>query len=505
MSTKINSSNFDSEFFKNQIEILSGGYFPEFDQIDRPKIENGFDYEKVLQTSFYQDRFDKNKVLNVEKDFTNESLNNSFVNPNTISDFQIVPQVQSSVDLFNVESIRKDFPILNEKVDGKNFLIWLDNAATTQKPKSVIDRLSYFYEHENSNIHRGAHALAARATDAYESARDKVAKFLNAPSLNDIIFVRGATEAINLISQSFGKFNIQKDDEIIVSNLEHHANIVPWQLLASQVGAKIKVIPVDDSGQILLDEFEKLLNSRTKIVSVAHVSNALGTIVPIKEVTQIAHRYGAKVLIDGAQAISHIKVDVQDIDCDFYVFSGHKVFGPTGIGAIYGKKDLLASMYPYQGGGNMIADVTFEKTVYQEAPNKFEAGTGNIADAVGLGAAIDYVSKIGIDNIYRYEHELLEYAISKMTQISGLRLIGTAKEKTSVLSFVIDGYETQKVGEYLTSKGIALRFGHHCAQPILRRFGVETTVRPSIAFYNTKDEIDFLVAAIKEFKNSNFR
>ena len=287
--------------------------------------------------------------------------------------------------------------------------------------------------------------------------------------------------------------------------MEHHANIVPWQLLASQVGAKIKVIPVDDSGQILLDEFEKLLNSRTKIVSVAHVSNALGTIVPIKEVTQIAHRYGAKVLIDGAQAISHIKVDVQDIDCDFYVFSGHKVFGPTGIGAIYGRKELLASMYPYQGGGNMIADVTFEKTVYQEAPNKFEAGTGNIADAVGLGAAIDYVSKIGIDNIYRYEHELLEYAISKMTQIPGLRLIGTAKEKTSVLSFVLDGFETQKVGEYLTSKGIALRFGHHCAQPILRRFGVETTVRPSIAFYNTKEEIDFLVEKIKEFRNSNFR
>ena len=287
--------------------------------------------------------------------------------------------------------------------------------------------------------------------------------------------------------------------------MEHHANIVPWQIWASQVGAKIKVIPVDDSGQILLNEFERLITTRTKIVSIAHVSNALGTIVPIKEVTNIAHRYGVKVLIDGAQAISHIKVDVQDIDCDFYVFSGHKVFGPTGIGAIYGKKEILASMYPYQSGGNMIADVTFEKTVYQEAPNKFEAGTGNIADAVGLGAAIDYVSKIGIENIYRYEHELLEYAISKMTQISGLRLIGTAKEKTSVLSFVLDGFDTQKVGEYLTSKGIALRFGHHCAQPILRRFGVEATVRPSIAFYNTKEEIDFLVEKIKEFKNSHFR
>ncbi|QEZ90242.1 family 2A encapsulin nanocompartment cargo protein cysteine desulfurase [Aliarcobacter cibarius] len=502
MITHNNSSNFDSEFYKNQIEILSNGYFPEFDQPTRGKIENSFDYEKVLQTKFYKDRLDTKEFDNVENNFVNSSL---LENQNSISNFQIVPQSNRSIEIFNVESIRKDFPILSEKVDGKNFLIWLDNAATTQKPKSVIDRLNYFYEHENSNVHRGAHALAARATDAYESARDKVARFLNAPSLNDIIFVRGATEAINLISQSFGKFNIQKDDEIIVSNLEHHANIVPWQLLASEVGAKIKVIPVDDSGQILLSEFERLITPRTKIVSVAHVSNALGTIVPIKEVTKIAHRYGVKVLIDGAQAISHIKVDVQDIDCDFYVFSGHKVFGPTGIGAIYGKKEVLATMYPYQGGGNMIADVTFEKTVYQEAPNKFEAGTGNIADAVGLGAAIDYVSKIGIDNIYRYEHELLEYAISKMTQISGLRLIGTAKEKTSVLSFVLDGFDTQKVGEYLTSKGIALRFGHHCAQPILRRFGVEATVRPSIAFYNTKEEIDFLVEKIKEFKNSHFR
>ena len=505
MITHNNSSNFDSEFYKNQIEILSNGYFPEFEQPSRAKIENSFDYEKVLQTKFYKDRFDVIEFNNIENDFVNSDFKKSLENQNSISNFQIVPQSNRSAEIFNVKSVRKDFPILSEKVDGKNFLIWLDNAATTQKPKSVIDRLNYFYEHENSNIHRGAHALAARATDAYESARDKVAKFLNAPSLNDIIFVRGATEAINLISQSFGKFNIQKDDEIIVSNLEHHANIVPWQLLASEVGAKIKVIPVDNSGQILLDEFEKLITPRTKIVSVAHVSNALGTIVPIKEVTKIAHRYGVKVLIDGAQAISHIKVDVQDIDCDFYVFSGHKVFGPTGIGAIYGKKEVLATMYPYQGGGNMIADVTFEKTIYQEAPNKFEAGTGNIADAVGLGAAIDYVSKIGIENIYRYEHELLEYAISKMTQISGLRLIGTAKEKTSVLSFVLDGFDTQKVGEYLTSKGIALRFGHHCAQPILRRFGVEATVRPSIAFYNTKEEIDFLVEKIKEFKNSHFR
>ena len=291
MITHNNSSNFDSEFYKNQIEILSNGYFPEFDQPTRGKIENSFDYEKVLQTKFYKDRLDTKEFDNVENNFVNSSL---LENQNSISNFQIVPQSNRSIEIFNVESIRKDFPILSEKVDGKNFLIWLDNAATTQKPKSVIDRLNYFYEHENSNVHRGAHALAARATDAYESARDKVARFLNAPSLNDIIFVRGATEAINLISQSFGKFNIQKDDEIIVSNLEHHANIVPWQLLASEVGAKIKVIPVDDSGQILLSEFERLITPRTKIVSVAHVSNALGTIVPIKEVTKIANRYGVK-------------------------------------------------------------------------------------------------------------------------------------------------------------------------------------------------------------------
>ncbi|WP_051488662.1 family 2A encapsulin nanocompartment cargo protein cysteine desulfurase [Aliarcobacter lanthieri] len=478
MTTHNNLPNFDEEFYKNQIEILANQAFPEF---NKNGFSEDFDYEKVIQTNFY-----KNKdVSNFE----------------TFSNIQIVPQ-NNSYEIFDVEAIRKDFPVLNQKVNGGYSLIWLDNAATTQKPKSVIDRISYFYEHENSNIHRGAHALAARATDAYEEARKKVAKFINASSENNIIFVRGATEAINLIAHSFGKFNLQKDDEIIVSNLEHHANIVPWQILSQEVGAKIKVIPVDNDGQILLNEFERLITPRTKIVSIAHVSNALGTIVPIKQVVEIAHRYGVKVLIDGAQAISHIKVDVQELDCDFYIFSGHKVFAPTGIGAIYAKKELLDIMQPYQSGGNMIADVTFEKTVYQAAPNKFEAGTGNIADAVGLGAAIDYINKIGIENIYNYEHKLLDYAISKMSEITGLRFIGTAKEKTSVLSFVIDGYDTTKVGEYLTSKGIALRFGHHCAQPILRRFGVETTVRPSIAFYNTKEEIDFLVKTIKEFKNS---
>ncbi|QKF74431.1 SufS-like cysteine desulfurase [Aliarcobacter faecis] len=487
MITHNNLPSFDEEFYKNQIEILANQAFPEFNKNNLDDFASDFakdfDYEKVIQTNFYETK----EVSNFE----------------TFSNIKIVPQNSNSYEIFDVEAIRRDFPVLNQKVNGNYPLIWLDNAATTQKPKSVIDRIIHFYEYENSNIHRGAHTLAARATDAYEEARKKVAKFINAPSQNNIIFVRGATEAINLIAHSFGKIHIQKDDEIIVSNLEHHANIVPWQILSSQTGAKLKVIPVDNDGQILLNEFERLITPKTKIVSITHVSNALGTIVPIKQVIEIAHRYGVKVLIDGAQGVSHIKTDVQELDCDFYIFSGHKVFAPTGIGAIYAKKELLNIMQPYQAGGNMIADVTFEKTVYQEAPNKFEAGTGNIADAVGLGAALDYVSKIGIENIYNYEHKLLEYAIAKMGEITGLRFIGTAKEKTSVLSFVLDGYDTTKVGEYLTSKGIALRFGHHCAQPILRRFGVEATVRPSIAFYNTKEEIDFLVQTIKEFKNSS--
>ena len=480
MSTEINFKSFDNQFFENQINILANEHFNASNQ---SSILSGFDYEKVLETKFYDDTY-------VSKLF-----------PTQYENIQLVSSPSAKADFFDVQSIRKDFPILNEKIDGKNFLIWLDNAATTQKPNSVIDRVSYFYKNENSNIHRGAHTLATKATDAYEGARDKVRDFLNASSSSQIVFVRGATEAINLIAQTYGKDNIGAGDEIIVSNLEHHANIVPWQILATQTGAKLKVIPVDESGQILLNEFEQLLSSRTKLVSISHVSNALGTVTPIKEVVQIAHRYGAKVLIDGAQAVSHIKVDVQDLDTDFYVFSGHKVFGPTGIGAIYGKKELLDAMSPYQGGGNMIADVTFEKTIYQNPPNKFEAGTGNIADVVGLGAAIDYVNKIGLENINRYEHELLEYGTKKLLEISGLRIIGTAKEKTSVLSFVLEGFDTQEVGKYLTNEGIALRYGHHCAQPILRRFGVESTVRPSLAFYNTKEEIDFLVEKIKEFKN----
>ncbi len=397
---------------------------------------------------------------------------------------------------FDVNAVRRDFPILQERVNGRQ-LVWFDNAATTHKPQSVIDRLAYFYAHENSNIHRAAHELAARATDAYEGAREKVRQFINAPDVNEVIFVRGTTEAINLVAKSWGGQHVGEGDEIIVSNLEHHANIVPWQQLAAAKGARLRVIPVDDSGQVLLDEYQRLLNDRTKIVAVTQVSNALGTVVPVKEIVAMAHRAGAKALVDGAQSVSHMRVDVQDIGADFFVFSGHKVFGPTGIGALWGKREVLEDMPPWQGGGNMIADVTFEKTVFQPIPNKFEAGTGNIADAVGLGAAIDYVNRIGIENIGRYEHELLCYGMQQLNTIPGVRLVGTATDKASVMSFVLAGYTTEEVGKALNEEGIAVRTGHHCAQPILRRFGLETTVRPSLAFYNTFDEVDRLVAVVR--------
>ncbi len=361
---------------------------------------------------------------------------------------------------FDVNAIRRDFPILQERVNGKQ-LVWFDNAATTHKPQAVIDRLAYFYAHENSNIHRAAHALAGRATDAYEHARDTVRRFIGASSPDEIVFVRGTTEAINLIAKTWGVQNVGEGDEIVVSHLEHHANIVPWQQLAALKGAKLRVIPVDDSGQVLLDEYRKLLNDRTKIVSVTQVSNALGTVVPVKEIVELAHRAGAKALVDGAQSISHMRVDVQVLDADFFVFSGHKIYGPTGIGVVYGKRAILDDMPPWQGGGNMIADVTFERTVFQPPPNRFEAGTGNIADAVGLGAALDYVSRVGIENIARYEHDLLAYATRVLAPVPGVRLVGTARDKASVLSFVLKGYETEEVGQALNEEGIAVRSGHH--------------------------------------------
>lgn len=391
--------------------------------------------------------------------------------------------------------IKSEFPILSEPVRGKR-LVWLDNAATTQKPRAVIDRLAYFYEHENSNIHRAAHTLAAKATDAYEAARESVRRFIHAPSPREIVFVRGTTEGINLIAQTWGRRNVSEGDEIVISWLEHHANIVPWQQLCSEKGARLRVAPVDDRGQILLEEYEKLLGPRTKLVSFTQVSNALGTITPAREMIEMAHRHGAVVVLDGAQAVSHMPVDVQQLGCDFFVFSGHKVFGPTGIGAVFGRAELLDAMPPWQGGGNMIQDVTFERTTFQSAPARFEAGTGNIADAVGLGAALDWLSRVGVHNVERYEHELLEYGTRALATVPGLTMIGTAPAKAGVLSFVLDGQKTEEVGGMLDQDGIAVRSGHHCAQPILRRFGLEATVRASLAPYNTCEDLDALARAL---------
>ena len=396
--------------------------------------------------------------------------------------------------------LKAEFPILKQSVNGRP-LVWLDNAATTQKPQAVIDRLSRFYEHENSNIHRAAHTLAARATDAYESARQSVKRFINAGSVNEIIFVRGATEGINLLAQSWGRRNVGPGDEIVISWLEHHANIVPWQQLAIEKGARLRVAPVDDSGQVILEEYEKLLNDKTRLVSFTQVSNALGTITPAKEMVQLAHRHGAVVVLDGAQAVSHKRVDVQDLNCDFYVFSGHKVFAPTGIGVVYGRHELLEHMPPWQGGGNMIQDVTFERTVFQPPPARFEAGTGNIADAVGLGAALDWLTRVGIDQVERYEHELLAYGTEQLRTVPGLTMVGTAKEKAGVLSFVLAGQKTEQVGGMLDREGIAVRSGHHCAQPILRRFGLEASVRASLAPYNTREDLDALVAALHRIQS----
>lgn len=411
-----------------------------------------------------------------------------FTTPQTITSKRRFARANTPLDIARV---REDFPILSEFVHGKR-LVWLDNAATTQKPQAVIDRLVEFYTRENSNIHRAAHALAERSTDAYEHARKSVAHFLGAQRSEEIVFARGTTELINLVAHSWGSTNVGPGDEILITWLEHHANIVPWQQLAARTGARLIVAPVDEVGQLRLDEYEKLLSSRTKIVSATHVSNALGTILPVHEITRLAHRYGARVLIDGAQAVSHMAVDVQSIDCDWYVFSGHKVFGPTGIGALFGRKDLLDETSPWQGGGNMIEDVTFERTTYQKSPMRFEAGTGNIADAVGLGAALEYIESIGMDRIAEYEGDLLSYATETLQKVPGLKLIGTAPEKASVLSFVLAGHKAEQVGKALSQEGIAVRAGHHCAQPILRRYGLESTVRPSLAFYNTTDEIDFL-------------
>ena len=398
---------------------------------------------------------------------------------------------------FDVDTIRQDFPILNQLVYGKP-LVYLDNAATSQKPKTVVEALTHYYSADNSNIHRGVHLLSERATKKYEEVRVKVQGFINAAQAKEVIFVRGTTEAINLVANSYGRANVKAGDEVVITAMEHHSNIVPWQMLCDEKGAHLRVAPINDDGELILEEFEKLLNQRTKLVSVVHISNALGTINPIRGIVEIAHRHNVPVMIDGAQAAPHMKIDVQELDCDFYAFSGHKVYGPTGIGVLYGKAGLLDAMPPFQGGGDMIASVTFEKTTYNVLPYKFEAGTPNIAGTIGLGAAIDYVNQIGLPRIAKYEEELLAYGTEALSQIPKLRLIGTAKEKAGVLSFVLEGIHPHDVGTILDREGIAIRTGHHCAMPLMERFGIPATARASLAFYNTREEIDALVAGINK-------
>jgi cysteine desulfurase/selenocysteine lyase len=391
--------------------------------------------------------------------------------------------------------LREDFPILKQKVHGKP-LVYLDNGATGQKPQSVIDALEHYYKAENSNIHRGVHHLSERATSAYEAAREKIRGYINARSDKEIIYVRGTTEGINLVAQSYGRSFLKAGDEIIVSAMEHHSNIVPWQILCEQIGAKLRVIPINHDGEIVMDEFHRLLTDKTKLVSVTHVSNALGTIVPVKEIVAAAHGRGVPVLLDGAQAVPHLRVDVQDLDCDFYAFSGHKMFGPTGIGVLYGRAELLEKMPPYQGGGDMISLVTFEKTHYNVLPYKFEAGTPHIAGGIGLGAAVDYLLALDWDALAAHEHHLLACATDALASIDGVRIIGTAKEKAGVLSFVLDHVHAHDVGTILDQEGVAVRAGHHCAMPVMQRFGVPATTRASFAFYNTIEEIDVLARAI---------
>ena len=396
----------------------------------------------------------------------------------------------------NVEEVRKDFPILHRQVNGKP-LVYFDNGATSQKPQVVIDAITNYYTNENSNIHRGIHTLSQEATDAYEKARTTVQQFINAKHNHEIIFTSGTTGSINLVASSFGKKYIQAGDEIIISTMEHHSNIVPWQMLCEEKGAVLKVIPISDKGELLLEEFKKLLSSKTKMVAITHVSNTLGTINPVKEIIKLAKAAGAAILIDGAQAVPHTKVDVQALDCDFYAFSGHKMFGPTGVGILYGKESILNELPPYQGGGDMIKTVTFEKTTYNELPHKFEAGTPNIVGGIGLGVAINYMNSIGIDNIEAYEHELLAYATEQIKQIEGVRIIGEAQNKASVLSFLVDGTHPTDIGMIIDKLGIAIRTGHHCTEPLMNRFNIPGTARASFAFYNTKEEIDTFILALE--------
>ena len=396
---------------------------------------------------------------------------------------------------FDVEAVRRDFPILSREIGGKP-LVYLDSAATSQKPQVVIDALVAYYSDINANVHRGVHTLSQEATDAYEGARSKVREFINAAEDAEIIFTRGTTEGINLVAQTLGAQRAEQGSEVIISNMEHHSNVVPWQILCEQRGARLRVVPINEDGELLMDEYEKLLGPQTALVSIVHMSNALGTINPVKDIVAMAHAHGVPVLLDGAQSVPHLPVDVRDLDCDFYAFSGHKLFGPTGIGVLYGKREWLESMPPYQGGGEQIKSVTFEKTIYNDLPYKFEAGTPHIAGVVGLGAAIDYVNDIGLERAAAYEHELLEYGTEQLQAIEGLRLIGTARQKASVLSFLLDNIHPHDIGTVLDTQGIAIRTGHHCAQPLMQRFQIPATARASLAFYNTRAEIDALVEGI---------
>jgi cysteine desulfurase/selenocysteine lyase len=409
------------------------------------------------------------------------------------------PHTLKVLPVFDVQDIRKDFPILSQKIHGKP-LVYLDNAASTQKPKMVVDAICHTYLTEYANIHRGVHLLSELCTKAYEDTRVVLQHFIHAREAREIVFVRGTTEGINLVAQTFGRKNVGEGDEVLISGLEHHSNIVPWQLLCEEKNARLRVVPIDDNGDLILEEFERLLSPRTKIVAIAHVSNALGTINPISEMIRLAHDRGVPVLVDGAQAAPHLKVDVQELDADFYTFSGHKIYGPSGIGVLYGKASILESMPPYQGGGDMISSVTFEKTTYNVLPYKFEAGTPNIGGTIGFGAAIDYVEKIGLDVIAAYEHGLLKHATEVVSDIPGVRIVGTAKEKAAVVSFVMEGIHPHDIGTILDQQGIAVRTGHHCAQPIMDRFGIPATARASMAFYNTIEEIDALGEGIRKVK-----
>jgi cysteine desulfurase/selenocysteine lyase len=400
---------------------------------------------------------------------------------------------------YDVEKIRADFPILRQKIRGKT-LVYLDNAATSQKPQVVINSITRYYERDNANIHRGVHFLSEHATEEHDEARETIQEFLNAADSKEIIFVRGATEAINLVAQTYGRAHIGAGDEVVITAMEHHSNIVPWQFLCDEKGAKLRIAPINDAGELLLDEYAKLLSSKTKIVAVTHVSNALGSITPLRQMIELAHAQNIPVLVDGAQAVPHIKVDVQALDCDFYAFSGHKVYGPTGIGVLYGKAALLEAMPPYQGGGDMIASVTFEKTIFNKLPFKFEAGTPDISGAIGLGAAIRYLDGIGIDKVAAHEHDLLTYATEKVSVIPGVKLVGTAKAKAGVLSFVIDGVHPHDIGTILDQEGVAIRTGHHCSQPVMERFGIPATARASFGLYNTREEVDALVAGIEKVR-----